>query len=267
MASLESEIEQLAGRRGTGAGGLSYSDLADKVKELQNDVRILEAQKKEPVIALNPTTSAFEYLGEPVPLDAKGELANPDALVRALKAWLSRPTNDRLSIQQIFEAFDLQGAITFSVTVEEAGENTASEVQKWFNFYPDLTELKKSTTVKENVTLTIPASTVNFPSGSKTLPVMGTITASSESWNEKIRFVITVSQINAFLKVPTVSPSTFSMAFGEIKTAELSIENNSETPLTNIKIEVNRRNFDSKICHCRYLPAGLGGNFGQFVFQ
>ena len=40
---LESEIEQLSGRRGTGGAGLSYTELQDKVKEMQNDVRILEA--------------------------------------------------------------------------------------------------------------------------------------------------------------------------------------------------------------------------------
>ncbi|MDO8647327.1 MAG: hypothetical protein Q7R70_02835 [Candidatus Diapherotrites archaeon] len=136
------------------------------------------------------------------------------------------------------ESFDLQGKIEFSVTIENAGENPKSEVQKWFDFYPEITELKKSSTAKENVTITIPPSTVNFPTGSKTLPVLGTITLASESWNETIKFDMIVSQINTSIKVPTISQSSFSMAGDDIKTTLLTIENNSEVPLTKVKVNV-----------------------------
>ena len=109
VVSLEQEIEQLAGRRGTGAGGLTYTDLQDRVKELQNDVRILEAQRKT-VIAINPASSAFEYIGDPLPLDQAAELRSAEALVKGLKTWLARPTNERLSVLQIFEQMDLQAS-------------------------------------------------------------------------------------------------------------------------------------------------------------
>ena len=72
--------------------------MAKKLKELQNDVRILEAQRKT-VLAHNPSTSTFEYIGEPVVLSPEGELQNVEDLLQAMKDWLARPTNDRLSVK------------------------------------------------------------------------------------------------------------------------------------------------------------------------
>ena len=96
----------IAEKRGTGAGGLSYSDMASKMKELENDVYILEAQRKT-VLAHNPRTSAFEYIGEPLDLNKAAELKTAEEIIQAMKDWLSRPTNDRLSVLQIFESLDL----------------------------------------------------------------------------------------------------------------------------------------------------------------
>lgn len=105
---FKADLEQLiAEKRGTGAaGGLSYSDMASKLKELENDVYILEAQRKT-VLALNPRTSAFEYIGEPVELNKAAELKSVAEIVQAMKDWLARPTNDRLSVLEIFESLDL----------------------------------------------------------------------------------------------------------------------------------------------------------------
>ena len=83
--------------------------MATKVQELENDVHTLGAQRKT-VLALNPSTSAFEYIGEPLVLDRTAELTSVEAVVRGLKSWLSRPTNDRLSVLQIFEGLDRQGS-------------------------------------------------------------------------------------------------------------------------------------------------------------
>jgi len=101
----------LAERQGTGAGaGMGYSDMANKLKELENDVYVLEAQKKT-VLAYNPRTSTFEYIGEPVALsmnDKDAALERVEDIVDAMKNWLARPVNDRLSVQQIFESLDIE---------------------------------------------------------------------------------------------------------------------------------------------------------------
>ena len=97
----------LAERQGTGAGaGMGYSDMANKLKELENDIYVLEAQKKT-VLAYNPRTSTFEYIGEPVALDKDAAQERLEDIMDAMKSWLSRPINDRLSVQQIFESLDI----------------------------------------------------------------------------------------------------------------------------------------------------------------
>ena len=97
----------LAERQGTGAGaGMGYSDMANKLKELENDIYVLEAQKKT-VLAYNPRTSTFEYIGEPVALDKDAAQERLEDIMDAMKSWLSRPVNDRLSVQQIFESLDI----------------------------------------------------------------------------------------------------------------------------------------------------------------
>ena len=97
----------LAERQGTGAGaGMGYSDMANKLKELENDIYVLEAQKKT-VLAYNPRSSTFEYIGEPVALDKDAAQERLEDIMDAMKSWLARPVNDRLSVQQIFESLDI----------------------------------------------------------------------------------------------------------------------------------------------------------------
>jgi len=89
----------IAEKQGTGVGaGMSYSDMAKKMTELRNDVRILQAERKT-VLAHNPSTSTFEYIGEPLVLRPEGELQSVEELLQAIKDWLARPTNDRLSVK------------------------------------------------------------------------------------------------------------------------------------------------------------------------
>jgi len=109
---LRREEDDTTGRRGApglGAGAKSYTDLAAKVKELEEDKHVLESQKKT-VLALNPSTGSFEYIGEPVALSKDGDLNSVPEVVSAMKVWLKRPGNDRLSVLQIFEGLDLANA-------------------------------------------------------------------------------------------------------------------------------------------------------------
>jgi hypothetical protein len=59
------------------------------------------------VIAHNPTTSTFEYIGDQMPLGDK-DLTKIDEIITAIKSWLERPTNDRLSVKQVFESMDIE---------------------------------------------------------------------------------------------------------------------------------------------------------------
>lgn len=86
--------------------GLSYSDMAKKISDLEKDIYILEAQKV-PVIAHNPNTSTFEYIGDALPIGDK-EVTRIDEIIKGIKAWLDRPTNDRLSVKQVFESMDIE---------------------------------------------------------------------------------------------------------------------------------------------------------------
>ena len=91
----------IAEKQGTGVGsGMMYGDMAKKMKELEDTIYILEAQR---------STSTFEYIGEPLHLDRDIELKTVEEIIQAMKAWLARPTNDRLSIRQIFESLDIEG--------------------------------------------------------------------------------------------------------------------------------------------------------------
>lgn len=67
----------------------------------------MEAQRKT-VIAHNPRTSTFEYIGEPLALKKDAALKTVEDIITAMKDWLTRPTNDRLSVQQIFESLDIE---------------------------------------------------------------------------------------------------------------------------------------------------------------
>ena len=72
---------------------LSYSELQNAIKRLEQENNILQGQKKT-VIALNPRSQAFEYIGEPQLLNAQLELNTIDQIIQAIKLWLNNPSND-----------------------------------------------------------------------------------------------------------------------------------------------------------------------------
>ena len=87
---------------------MMYADMSKKMKELEDTIYILESQRKT-VIHLNPNTGTFEYIGEPLHLDRDIELKTVEEIIQSMKDWLARPTNDRLSVKQIFESLDKEG--------------------------------------------------------------------------------------------------------------------------------------------------------------
>jgi len=99
--------KEIAEKLGGGSGGISYSDMQAKLRELESDVYVLEAQKKT-VLVHNPSTGTFEYLGEPLPLDREQDLSKVEEVTAAMTKWLQRPSNDRLSVKQVFESLDFQ---------------------------------------------------------------------------------------------------------------------------------------------------------------
>ena len=68
-AKFQADCVKLVKEKQGAGSGMSYSDMAKKIKDLEKDIYILEAQKRV-VIAHNPSTNTFEYIGEPMPLDA-----------------------------------------------------------------------------------------------------------------------------------------------------------------------------------------------------
>lgn len=65
------------------------------------------------MIALNPQTQAFEYIGPPVFLDVstgveENGLDSIEKVISAAKTWLKRPSNDRLTLSTAFSSFDVQ---------------------------------------------------------------------------------------------------------------------------------------------------------------
>lgn len=104
----KAEVDKhLAEKQGGGSGGLTYSDMQARLRELESDVYVLEAQKKT-VLVHNPSTGTFEYLGEPLPLNRDQDLSNIEEVTTAMTKWLQRPSNDRLSVKQVFESLDFQ---------------------------------------------------------------------------------------------------------------------------------------------------------------
>lgn len=79
--------KHLAEKQGGGSGGLTYSDMQAKLRELESDVYVLEAQKKT-VLVHNPSTGTFEYLGEPLPLNRDQDLSNIEEVTTAMTKWL-----------------------------------------------------------------------------------------------------------------------------------------------------------------------------------
>lgn len=97
----------IAEKTGTGGGNtLTYSEMIAKVKQLENDLFILESQRVT-VVAVNPKTQAFEYVGQPLSLSKAHEIENIDDLLLAMTDWFKRPGNDRLSVGAVLQSMDL----------------------------------------------------------------------------------------------------------------------------------------------------------------
>lgn len=105
---LQIEVNNIKGRTQIGSGfgpsnGLSYEQLQGRIKELENDIIILQCQQKT-VVVYNKESGTFEYIGEPIYLNHDRELGDIDEFLASMKAWLSR--NDRLTLKSIFESMD-----------------------------------------------------------------------------------------------------------------------------------------------------------------
>ena len=72
--------------------------MEDKLKQLENDKFILQSQAKT-VVAINPNTQGYEYIGDPVLLNKDGELKDFISILQHIQNWLARPPNDRLTLQ------------------------------------------------------------------------------------------------------------------------------------------------------------------------
>jgi hypothetical protein len=105
--------ERRADREGKAPKQKSYKALEEDIRRKDTENEVLRRQNKQ-MIAINPQTQAFEYIGAPVYLDVStGEKENSlytiDKVVNAAKIWLKRPSNDRLTITSAFSSFDNQG--------------------------------------------------------------------------------------------------------------------------------------------------------------
>jgi hypothetical protein len=85
---------------------------------------LLLLNQKVTVVQYNKESKSFEYYGKPNKLmssAAEGEMNNRDEeitnmedFLSALKAWLARPENQRLSVHSIFEHMDNSSSKTLS---------------------------------------------------------------------------------------------------------------------------------------------------------
>jgi hypothetical protein len=75
---LRDDLDKLiAETQGKYSQGMGYSDMSQKIVELKKDIYLLEAQKQV-LIYVNPSSGAFEYVGEPLPLNNEKELKDFD---------------------------------------------------------------------------------------------------------------------------------------------------------------------------------------------
>ena len=88
---------------GNVGGQMSNDQLKERVKELEQDNKILECQKKT-VVVYNKEVGSFEYIGEPRPLDMSLPVTNIRDILRILTQWLQ--TQNRLTVGPIFRSLD-----------------------------------------------------------------------------------------------------------------------------------------------------------------
>ena len=88
---------------GNVGGQMTNDQLKERVKELEQDNKILECQKKT-VVVYNKEVGSFEYIGEPRPLDMSLPVTNIRDILRILTQWLQ--TQNRLTVGPIFRSLD-----------------------------------------------------------------------------------------------------------------------------------------------------------------
>ena len=92
--------------RGNQADGKGYKELEATIKEKDTQISVLQQQKKQ-MIAINPSTQAFEYIGSPQYVDkacglAENSIKTVTELMDTIKKWLALPGNDRLTVAGAF---------------------------------------------------------------------------------------------------------------------------------------------------------------------
>jgi len=87
-------------------GQATYYELSQQNHRLQEQVTILECQKKT-VVVYNREKGTFEYIGEPILLSSSEELKDIASILDGLKKWLD--SNPRLTVGTIFEQADSHG--------------------------------------------------------------------------------------------------------------------------------------------------------------
>jgi len=87
-------------------GKQTYFDLSQQNQRLQEQVTILECQKKT-VVVYNREKGTFEYIGEPICLSLDKEIDDLQALLQELGKWIE--ANPRITVGTIFEQTDSHG--------------------------------------------------------------------------------------------------------------------------------------------------------------
>ena len=108
VSELRSENKRhLSEKEGIGkGGGMTYRELEVKLQEANEENYILRKQK-ETVVAVNPKSMAFEYIGNPLHLNKDKELTTIEDILAQFSKWNQRPGNELISVGQIFQAVDV----------------------------------------------------------------------------------------------------------------------------------------------------------------
>ena len=137
------------------------------------------------------------------------------------------------------ESFEVKGKVKFSVVVESGSANSPSEVVNWFNFYPEIESIEKTPATTVTVQLTVPP-TADVPETSQKDRLVGTITASSDAWSETANFEFYVTKAKTLIKNPTLSVTNASITKGDFRQTVLTIENDSDFPISDVQIAIEQ---------------------------
>ena len=76
---------------------MTYRELEIKLQEANEDNFILRKQK-ETVVAVNPKSQAFEYVGAPLHLNKDKELTTIEDILAHITKWNQRSGNELISV-------------------------------------------------------------------------------------------------------------------------------------------------------------------------